>query len=289
MQGALQIASVFDGMHRDPQNLAIDAQLFISANTEAVSGDQRQLLGAETHHAACCELGGGGGFANAGRPGQGIDPAGVHHGVFVFQNGELPRQFRLDVVHARGKVMALGQLGQNVLRQAGAEARPQHGPQELAAQRVAVRLVRPGHAVELVFDHAAHRMNLAQQTLFALGIRCRHSRQHRCRFGSHRGHHLDHLLLQGRQNFNAAAGDAARQNVSVRTHLFAQQTQCLSARWRRGFKGYRADFGGIAQALPPIVAVTLMVRLSGISACDSTLSCVRLRRKKRDSKTRSGC
>jgi hypothetical protein len=99
-QHAVQVGRVLHRMHRHAEDLAVDAQLLVSAYAVAVGGDQGQLVGAEAHHAARRELGGGGGLADAGRPHQRIHAALVHQRVLVFQQRHAPRELGLRIVHA---------------------------------------------------------------------------------------------------------------------------------------------------------------------------------------------
>ena len=154
-----QIGRVLDSMNRHTQYLAIDPQLLKGPDTVAVGGDQRQFFRPETHDAARCQFGRGGGFAHPGRTHQCIDAALIHQGVFILQHGHLPCHGRFDVLQAAGMVLAGGQIFQQVFGQARTESGAQQGTQQLPAQRIAPLRFVPHEAGELLFNHASHGMN----------------------------------------------------------------------------------------------------------------------------------
>ena len=166
-QHQVQINCVFDGMHRHTQNLAIDPQLLVGADAVTVGGDEGQFLRPKTHHAARRQFGRGSGLANAGRPHQGVDAALFHQGIFVLEHGHLTRHGRLDIVQTSRISLANRQLGQQVSGQARTEPGAQQGAQQLAAQRVAALRLVPCQTGQLLFNHAAHRMNFAQYAVAA--------------------------------------------------------------------------------------------------------------------------
>ena len=166
-----QIGRVLDSMNRHTQYLAIDPQLLKGPDTVAVGGDQRQFFRPETHDAARCQFGRGGGFAHPGRTHQCIDAALIHQGVFILQHGHLPCHGRFDVLQAAGMVLAGGQIFQQVFGQARTESGPQQGTQQLPAQRIAPLRFIPHEAGELLFNHAPHGMNFTQNAVAAaIGI-----------------------------------------------------------------------------------------------------------------------
>src|SRR5450830_423007 len=64
-QGDAQVRLILDGVHHHAEDLAVDAQLLVAADTIGVGGDQGQLLGAVAHHAAGGQFGRAGGLAHA--------------------------------------------------------------------------------------------------------------------------------------------------------------------------------------------------------------------------------
>ena len=89
-------------MHRYAEDLTIDAQLLIGANPVTVSRDQGKFFRSKAHDVARSQLRRGGGLANPGRSHERIHATFIHQRVFVFKNGKLARQGRLDIGQPRG-------------------------------------------------------------------------------------------------------------------------------------------------------------------------------------------
>ena len=174
-------------MDRHAQNLSIDAQLLVSTNPVAVCGDQRQFFWAKPHHTTRSQLGGGGRLTHTGRSHQRIHAALVHQRIFIVQHRQLALQRGLDIGQARSITLPGCQISQEIFGQTGAKASPQQGAKQMTPHRVTPLSAAPRNTSQLLFDHAAHRMDFPQdRTIFAgciwqpdyvrqLGYRYRHN------------------------------------------------------------------------------------------------------------------
>ena len=144
-QHQVQVGRVLHRVHRHAEDLAVDAQLLVGADPVAVGGDQRQLVGAEAHHAARRELGGGGGLADAGRPHQRDTRRPAASSA---SSSSMHRQpARISSPRSEGHALRrssgrAGSCSSSALRQPRAEAGAEQRAQQAAAHRVAPLLAR---------------------------------------------------------------------------------------------------------------------------------------------------
>ena len=143
-------------MHHHAEDLAVDAQLFVRADTIGVRGDQGQLFRAVAHHAAGRQLGRAGGLADTGRADQRKHAALLQHGVFIGDGIQVTTEDGLDPAHALRAIEAGGQLVDQVARQAGRETGGQHFAQHHGFLRLALLRRAPRDFRQLGFHHAAH-------------------------------------------------------------------------------------------------------------------------------------
>ncbi len=179
----------------------------------------------------------------------------------------------------------------------GDRRRCRGGRVRIARRRMRIRVVRVGARAE-------HRREHVRQPAFAGRVRidgrarCDARARHDARHGggrhgfrhARRGdartrgrrRHRGEIRIGECNDFDAAVIErAVRQHDRVGAERLAHETKCVAARCAGEFANVQAE--------PPMTLTTLIVRVSGTSAYDSTFNCGRLRRRKRASIARSAC
>ncbi|MNT17821.1 hypothetical protein D3C72_1529970 [compost metagenome] len=217
-------------MHRHAEDVAVDAQLLMRADTEAVGGQQRQLVGAVAQHEARRQLGGGGGLAHAGGSDQRQHAALRKQAVLVAQHRHLARQFSADPRHRCRPVVAERQPCQQRARQLPGEARADQPLEQRFTQRIAggnaVGRTRGGaDAGELALDHRAHRLQFAAQVADGGGL------DHWCGryIDLRRGGNAAEIGIAHGDDLDAAFHGAVGQHHGIGTHGFAHLAHGFTA------------------------------------------------------------
>ena len=165
LQGDAQVGFVLHRVHHHAQDLAVDAQLLVAADTVGVGGDQGQLVRAVAHHAARGQLGGGGGLADAGRADQGVHAALLQQRVFVADGGQVTGQHGLNPAHGFGGILSRWHFFNQEARQGGRETGGQHLAQHGRLLRLALGGGVPRQFGQLGFHQAAHGADLAHHAV----------------------------------------------------------------------------------------------------------------------------
>ena len=143
------------------EDATVDAQLLLGADTVTVGGDQREAAGAVAHHAACGELGGGGGLADPGGADQGIHATTVEQ-ILVRPQARIMRSSAAPTASRASMRSASSCTASTSLRAIAGEA----GLEQFAEHRRRGRLatgLAPGETGELPLDHAADAGQLGHQ------------------------------------------------------------------------------------------------------------------------------
>ena len=139
----------------------------MSADAVAIGGDQGELVGPVAYHAACRELGGGGGLSHTGGSDQRIDAAAVDD---VGIRGQCPQLSIDQALGQRTDFLYRGIRG-HFLGDAPRQLRGEAGLEQLRDQARACRrraaALAPGEAGKLALEHVADARHLGHQLVVA--------------------------------------------------------------------------------------------------------------------------